>query len=124
MNPHTDWSRLAAAGLELVRDGHPFEAHEVWEELWLELRGDERLWLQALIQLAVSGLHAESGNRAGAHSLREKAVVKLARLAAAGFHEPAWAADLGLPSPGLLLDRLAREDAGRGPVDLWGQTPV
>jgi hypothetical protein len=119
MTAQQEWHRLACTGLALVRDGHPFEAHEVWEELWLELRGDDRLWLQALIQLAVSGLHAESGNAAGAGSLREKATVKLARLAAAGFALPDWAAESGLPLPGPLLDRLARQEAGRGAVDLW-----
>ncbi|MFA7330090.1 MAG: DUF309 domain-containing protein [Candidatus Delongbacteria bacterium] len=114
---------LAARGLRQARRGHSFSAHEIWEELWLELSGDDRLWLQALIQLAVSQLHRESGNNSGALSLREKATVKLGRLAASDFHEPEWAAGLGLPLPCHLLVRLARPDGESRPDELWADAP-
>ncbi len=113
------YRQLARRGLHLARQGRGFAAHEVWEELWLELHGDERLWLQALIQLAVSQLHRDSGNQLGSASLREKAAVKLSRLATEGFPEPEWAAGLELPLPKRLLELLAGPDpAGLG-AELW-----
>lgn len=120
MNSSGDRCRsLAARGWDLARRGHPYEAHEAWEECWLELHGDEKLWLQALIQLVVAELHGESGNPAGAASLREKATVKLSRLAALDFQEPAWCEGLRLPLPCPLLERLARRDDTPADGSLW-----
>ena len=100
------WRSLAVEGLALARAGRWFAAHDSWEELWLELRGDDRLWLQALVQVAVALHHDEAGNGPGRDSLVEKATVKLARLAAIGHVEPDWAAGLGLPRPLDLLRAL------------------
>ncbi len=115
---------LASRGLRQARRGHTYSAHEIWEELWLELTGDDRLWLQALIQLVVSQLHRESGNTAGAQSLREKATIKLGRLMTTEFQEPEWATGLGLPLPHLLLERLARPNWESRPADLWTETSL
>lgn len=38
-----------------------FEAHEDWETLWHEAQGDERTWLQGLIQWAAAFVHYERG---------------------------------------------------------------
>jgi predicted metal-dependent hydrolase len=47
-----------------------FEAHEVWEGLWLELAGGpERRFIQGLIQAAVALYHFGNGNIAGAKKL-------------------------------------------------------
>lgn len=46
-------------GAALFEAGRFFEAHEVWEEAWLEESGGERLVLQGLIQLAAA-LYKES----------------------------------------------------------------
>jgi len=46
-------------GAALFEAGRFFEAHEVWEEAWLEEFGDKRLALQGLIQLAAA-LYKES----------------------------------------------------------------
>jgi hypothetical protein len=110
---------LAAAGLAHARAGRFFAAHEAWEGLWLELRGDERLWLQALIQVAVALHHAEAGNAAGRDSLAEKAAVKLERLAALEHREPEWATGLGLPAPRPLLRALADWRAGGDAAPLF-----
>ncbi len=41
--------------------GRYFEAHEDWEELWLEAEGAHRLWLQGLIQYAAAFVHYSRG---------------------------------------------------------------
>lgn len=46
--------------------GRFFAAHEVLEELWLEIEGEEREFLQGLIQIAVALEHRARGNGAGA----------------------------------------------------------
>src|SRR5579862_8110726 len=46
-----------------------FEAHEVWEALWMESHGDERRFVQGLIQAAVALFHFNGGNLRGALKL-------------------------------------------------------
>jgi predicted metal-dependent hydrolase len=46
-----------------------FEAHEVWESLWLECAGPERRFYQGLIQAAVALYHFGNGNLRGARKL-------------------------------------------------------
>ncbi len=46
-----------------------FEAHEVWESLWLECAGPERSFYQGLIQAAVGLFHFTNGNLRGARKL-------------------------------------------------------
>jgi hypothetical protein len=47
-----------------------FEAHEVWESLWLDSAGGpERRFYQGLIQAAVGLFHFENGNLRGAAKL-------------------------------------------------------
>jgi uncharacterized protein len=48
------WQALAR-GAELFNRGLYWEAHEAWEELWLELDDAPRLFLQGLIQVAAAG---------------------------------------------------------------------
>lgn len=56
-----------------------FEAHEVWEELWLHAPEPEKNFLQGLIQLAAGWHHYLRGNSSGAESLVAAGVVKLSR---------------------------------------------
>lgn len=74
----------------LFNHGAYFEAHEDWEVLWLEARGAERRWLQALIQLAAAFVHYERGffARGFASLLRD------ASEGFAGYAGPAWGLDL------------------------------
>jgi FMN phosphatase YigB (HAD superfamily) len=67
------------SGLDEFRRGRFFEAHEEWEALWVRSSGDEKLFLQALIQLAAGCVHLERGNRAPGLRLLELAREKLAR---------------------------------------------
>jgi predicted metal-dependent hydrolase len=49
-----------------------FEAHEIWEDIWREVSGPEKKFLQGLIQIAVALHHHATGNLAGARSLLER----------------------------------------------------
>lgn len=57
------------AGIVLFNRGDFFEAHEVWESLWMETFGPEKKFYQALIQAAVAAYHWSRGNAAGAKRL-------------------------------------------------------
>ena len=54
-----------------------FEAHEVWEELWLAAREPEKTFLQGLIQVAAAFHHHARENARGAKSLLAAGVAKL-----------------------------------------------
>jgi len=57
--------------------GEFFLAHERWEQVWLELRGSERLAVQGLIQIAAGLHHLIEGRGGPATRLLEKGVRKL-----------------------------------------------
>src|SRR6266404_7370062 len=57
------------AGIVLFNRGDFFEAHEVWESLWMDTAGEEKRFYQALIQAAVGLLHFCNGNIRGAVKL-------------------------------------------------------
>jgi len=67
-----------ADGRAAFNRGEFYEAHEFWEEVWLELDGAERLWVQGMIQIA-TGLHKLARDqRATCRTLLAKALAKLA----------------------------------------------
>jgi hypothetical protein len=69
--------RLMADGQAAVNRGEFYEAHEFWEEVWLELDDPEHTWVQGLIQVA-TGLHKLHQGHAGpAITLLRKAIAKL-----------------------------------------------
>jgi Domain of unknown function (DUF309) len=72
-------SLLFAKGLEEFRAGRFFEAHEEWELLWRDSAGDDRVFLQGLIQLAAARVHIGRGNPAAATRLLALAKEKLDR---------------------------------------------
>jgi uncharacterized protein len=57
------------AGIVLFNRGDFFEAHEVWESLWMETFGREKQFYQGLIQAAVGLCHFCNGNLRGAVKL-------------------------------------------------------
>jgi predicted metal-dependent hydrolase len=63
------------AGILLFNRGDFFEAHEVWEDLWMETTAPEKRFYQGLIQAAVALCHFCNGNLRGAvklyHSSRD-----------------------------------------------------
>ena len=56
-------------GVEAFNAGEFFLAHEIWEALWLETVGPEKILLQGLVQIAAGYAKAESGVRSGAVKL-------------------------------------------------------
>jgi predicted metal-dependent hydrolase len=70
--------RLFIEGMREFSKGRYFEAHDLWEEFWQELRGPDRAFVQALIHLAVGTYHYENKNMNGATSQLRKAAAKLA----------------------------------------------
>jgi uncharacterized protein len=66
-------------GLELIRAGEYFEAHEELEDEWREAPASERDFLQGLVHVAVAWLHASRGNRNGCERQLAKASRRLQR---------------------------------------------
>lgn len=67
-----------AEGIHHFNAGEWFEAHEVWELLWRPMpAGADRLFVQGLIQLAVSLEHHRRANPRGSLGQRTKAEAKL-----------------------------------------------
>src|SRR5579862_2387022 len=57
--------------------GRFFEAHEVWEELWLAAAEPEKTFLQGLIQIAAAFHHHGRRNARGTESLLAAGILKL-----------------------------------------------
>jgi predicted metal-dependent hydrolase len=64
-------------GVEQFNSQFFFEAHDAWEEVWMETSGPERLFYQGLIQLAVGMYHLSNRNLKGACSQLTKSLAKL-----------------------------------------------
>jgi predicted metal-dependent hydrolase len=96
-------------GRVLFNAGSYFEAHEVWEEAWLQETGEPRRLLQGLIQIAAALHKAARGERArGCVLLLEWGSTKLEGIADS--------------SAGLALGRFrARLKAFRKQVEPWGK---
>jgi uncharacterized protein len=74
--------RLEAGRAAFNRGGY-FQAHELWEEIWLELAGAERsferTFVQGLIQIAAGLHHLQQRRPRPAAALLRKGLEKLAR---------------------------------------------
>lgn len=68
---------LFERGIEEFNRQEFFEAHDTWEELWMDTRGNRRLFYQGLIQTAVGFYHLCNENYKGACSQLSRAVTKL-----------------------------------------------
>jgi len=68
---------LFLRGIEEFNTQYFFEAHDTWEELWMETTGHHRLFYQGMIQTAVGFYHLGNGNYKGACSQFGKALAKL-----------------------------------------------
>jgi predicted metal-dependent hydrolase len=66
-------------GIALFNARKFFEAHEVWEELWLPALEPEKTFLQGLIQLAAAFHHHSRRNPRGTQSLLAAGLAKLER---------------------------------------------
>ena len=73
-----DWSCGALAeGLRCYKNGEFFLAHEHWEGIWLKCDGEEKRFLQALIQMTAAFHHLQRKNFRGAESLLRAALRRL-----------------------------------------------
>ncbi len=66
-------------GLELIRCGEYFAAHEELETAWRAAPEEERDFLQGLVHVAVAWYQAGRGNRVGCERQLAKAVRRLSR---------------------------------------------
>jgi uncharacterized protein len=74
-----DKDRLFRKGLEAFNSGHFYEAHEHWEEVWLETSDPEKMFLQGLIQVAAAFHHYSRSNRQGTQNLLQAGLTKVER---------------------------------------------
>ncbi len=66
------------SGLDLIRSGEFFEAHEELELEWRAAAPEERDFFQGLVHFAVAWYQAGRGNRRGCERQLEKATRRLA----------------------------------------------
>ncbi len=76
MDSH-DKDRLFRIGLEAFNSGHFYDAHEHWEEVWLETPNPEKMFLQGLIQVAAAFHHYSRANRLGTQNLLQAGLTKI-----------------------------------------------
>jgi predicted metal-dependent hydrolase len=110
----SDWDERFEAGVDCFNREQFFEAHEVWEDLWHEVRDTDRSLLQALIQVAAGFYHDQCDNPRGMASQLRKAGEKLSRYPA--IHRGIRVGDLLADVQRWEVDRRERGSAlGRPP---------
>jgi predicted metal-dependent hydrolase len=82
-------------GLDLFNGGYPWEAHEVWEQLWgaAGRRGETADFLKVLIKFAAAAVKQREGKPAGVRSHAGRAALLLRPLYA--VRRRMWGLDLG-----------------------------
>jgi uncharacterized protein len=70
---------LLQPGWDAFNRGEFFEAHELWEGVWRGLAGDDRSFVQGLIQIAAGLHHLKGGRVRPAARLLAKGAEKIAR---------------------------------------------
>ena len=68
---------LFQKGVKAFNERKFYDAHEYWEELWLDYKLEDSKFIQGLIQLAVSYYHLFNNNLNGAKSMIKKCLGKL-----------------------------------------------
>ena len=69
-------AELFQQGIEAFNNRSFYDAHEFWEELWLDYKLEDAQCIQGLIQLAVSYFHLFNDNLKGARSMIRKCLIK------------------------------------------------
>jgi len=64
-------------GIQLFNEGSYFEAHDHFEDMWMEAEKSEKDFYQGLVQVSVGSYHLICGNHSGALSQYRKGIVKL-----------------------------------------------
>jgi uncharacterized protein len=65
-------------GIHLFNNRRFFDAHETWEEIWLQSSEPEKGFLQGIIQIAAAFHHYLRGNAVGSRSLLNAGLRRLA----------------------------------------------
>ncbi len=68
---------LFEKGIEYFNSGYFFEAHDTFEEIWMDERGEGVHFYQGLVQLATGFYHLKMDNLKGAESQLNKGITKL-----------------------------------------------
>jgi uncharacterized protein len=68
---------LLQLGIDLYNAGHYWNAHEAWEEVWLESVRDLRAFYQGLIQVTAAFVHVTRNEYPGSVKLLEAGIEKL-----------------------------------------------
>jgi len=72
-----EWPDKYIEGIRLFNEEEFFECHDVLEELWTETLGEEKKFLQGLIQASVALFHFGNENLGGARKLYHASLEKL-----------------------------------------------
>jgi len=72
----TKENELFNKGIIAFNDRQYYDAHEYWEDLWLNYKLEDAKFIQGLIQLAVSYFHFFNKNLKGARSMVKKCLTK------------------------------------------------
>jgi hypothetical protein len=76
-----DPEALLQLGVDLYNAGHYWNAHEAWEEVWLEAPNEQRAFYQGLIQVTAAFVHVTRGEYPGSVRLLQAGIAKLERYA-------------------------------------------
>ncbi len=105
-----DYREQYELGIAEFNNGEYFECHDTFEDLWMHERGDQKRFLQGLIQGAVGIFHATRNNFNGSESQLTKAIDKLA-----GFPGRYSGVDVDALRNGLIALRLSiRKSTAKG----------
>ena len=63
----------------LFNDEAFYECHEILEELWEKLKGEEKQWIQGLLQISVGFYHLRTDNEKGCRSQFTKSLDKFSQ---------------------------------------------
>ncbi|MGH3797022.1 MAG: DUF309 domain-containing protein [Pseudonocardiaceae bacterium] len=99
---------------QLIDDGYPFHAHEVFEGVWKATESQDRELWQGLAQLAVGLTHVQRGNPRGAAVLLRRAADRIDPYAAAPPHGLDVAALVAVARD--VADRVERAGTGSLPA--------
>jgi predicted metal-dependent hydrolase len=69
--------QLLDLGIELYEAGHYWNAHEAWEQVWMDAPNEVRLFYQGLIQVTAAFVHVTKGEYPGSVRLLIAAIEKL-----------------------------------------------
>lgn len=66
-------------GIELFNDGYFFEAHDFFEDIWIDSTTEEKKFFQSLVHISVGCFHLISGNYIGSKNQFEKFIDKVSK---------------------------------------------